>query len=85
MKKFAMITPHSNIFSDSLKITLRKNMVLDKLSNVKRIEDLPLAFQYNYNGNLSESQVSMTDLAYYLPEIWGMNEAVLSIQFRLHW
>ncbi|MEI7424207.1 MAG: translocation/assembly module TamB domain-containing protein [Prolixibacteraceae bacterium] len=77
MKKFAMITPHSNIFSDSLKITLRKNVVLDKLSNVKRIEDLPLAFQYNYNGNLSESQVSMTDLAYYLPEIWGMDEAVL--------
>ena len=77
LNKFALITPHSNIFSDTMKITLRKSMVLDKLSSVKKIEDLPLAFQYNYNGNLTESQVSMADLAYYLPEIWGMNEAVL--------
>ena len=77
LNKFALITPHSKIFSDSLKITLRKSMLLDKLSNVKKIEDLPLALQYNYVGNLSESKVSMADIAYYLPEIWGMNEAVL--------
>ncbi len=77
LSKFALITPHSNIFSDSLKITQRKSILLDKFSVVRKTEDLPLAFKYDYDGNLSESIVSMTDLAYYLPDLWGMNEAVL--------
>ena len=77
LSKFALITPYSNIFSDSMKVTLRKNNLLDKLASVKKIEDLPLAFQYEYEGNVSESIISMADLAYYLPELWGMNERAL--------
>ncbi len=77
LSKFALITPHSNIFSDSIKVTHRKSILLDKLSSVKKLEDLPLAFQYEYDGNLSESIISMADIAYYLPEIWGMNERVI--------
>jgi hypothetical protein len=77
LHKFALITGHSNIFSDSLKITHRKSILLDKLAAVKKTSDLPLAFQYDYNGNLAESLVSLADLAYYIPGIWGMNENIL--------
>lgn len=77
LSKLALITPHSNIFSDSMKVTLRKSNLLDKLASVRKIEDLPLAFQYEYEGNLSESLVSMADIAYYLPDIWGMDERVM--------
>ncbi len=77
LRKFALITPHSNIFSDSLKITHRKSILLDKFAAVRKTADLPLAFQYDYDGNLSESKVSMSDLAYYIPDLWGMDEAIL--------
>jgi hypothetical protein len=77
LRKFALITGNSNIFSDSLRITRREPIPLDKLATVKKVEELPLAFQYDYKGNLSESIISMSDLAYFLPEIWGMNENLL--------
>ena len=77
VSKFAMITAHSNIFSDSMKVTNRKSMLLDKFSTVKKNEDLPLAFQYDYDGNLAESIISVADLAYFMPDIWGMNESVI--------
>jgi hypothetical protein len=77
MNKFALITSHSNIFSDSMKVTHRKSVLLDKLSNIKKTEDLPLAFQYEYDGNLSESIISVADLAFFAPDIWGMNEQVI--------
>ncbi len=77
LQKLALITPNSNIFSDSMKITHRKTVLLDKLDVVKKTEDLPLAFQYDYTGNVAESIVSLADLAYYMPDIWGMNEKLL--------
>lgn len=77
LSKFALITAHSNIFSDSMKVTLRTTPLLDKFSSVKKTEDLPLAFQYDYEGNLAPSIVSLADLAYYMPEIWGMDEPVI--------
>jgi len=77
VKKFALISPHSNIFSDSMKVTHRKSIPLDNPGSVKRLEDLPFAFQYDYDGNLAESKVSLADLAFFMPEIWGMNEPVL--------
>ncbi|MEI6277040.1 MAG: translocation/assembly module TamB domain-containing protein [Prolixibacteraceae bacterium] len=77
LHKFALITGNSNIFSDSLTITQRQSRLLDKLSSVKKTQDLPLAFQYDYKGNLAESIISTADIAYYLPEFWGMDEKVL--------
>lgn len=77
LDKFALITPNSNIFSDSLRIAPRKSHVLDKTGAVRKAEELPLAFQYDYNGNLAESIVSMKDLGYYLPVLWGMDEKLL--------
>lgn len=77
LDKFAMITGHSNIFLDSLTVTHRKSIPLDRLATVKKMEDLPLAFQYDYEGKLAESIVSMADLAYFMPEIWGMDEPVI--------
>ena len=65
MNKFALITAHSNIFSDSMKVTHRKSVLLDKLSTIKKTEDLPLASQYDYDGNLSESIISAADLAFF--------------------
>ena len=41
LSKFALITPHSNIFSDSMKVRPRTSQLLDKLSSVKNMEDLP--------------------------------------------
>ena len=77
MHNFALITGNSNIFSDSMTVTHRQSMLLDKLASVKKTEDLPLAFQYDYKGNLAESILSTADLAYYLPDFWGMDEKVL--------
>jgi hypothetical protein len=77
VEKFALISPYSNIFSDSMKVTHRKHIPIDKPSTVNELEDLPFAFQYIYDGNLSESLVSLSDLAYFMPDIWGMNESVL--------
>ena len=36
-----------------------------------------MAFQYDYDGNLSESIISTADLAFFIPGIWGMNEPVI--------
>jgi len=77
IQKFALISPHSNIFSDSMKVTHRKSFQLDNATATRELKDLPFAFQYGYEGNLAESIVSLSDLAFFMPEIWGMNESVL--------
>ena len=77
VRKFAMISPQSNIFLDSMKVTHRKGIPIDNPTSVRKLEDLPFAFQYDYDGNLSESKVSLSDLAFFIPEIWGMNEPLL--------
>ncbi len=77
LSKFAMITSHSSIFSDSMKVTPRKGLLLDNRTDVKGIKDLPLGFQYDYFGNLAPSIISIADLAYFIPKIWGMNESVM--------
>lgn len=77
LDKFALITPNSNIFSDSLRIEPRRTILSDKTGIARKKEELPLAFQYDYHGNLAESIVSMKDLGYYLPVVWGMDEKLL--------
>ena len=77
LNKFALISANSNIFFDSLKVIKRKSIHLDKLAAGKKMEDLPLAFQYAYNGNQAESIISLADMAYFMPDIWGMNEKIL--------
>ncbi len=77
LHQFALITDHSSIFSDSMMVTHRKSMLMDKFDTVKKITDIPLAYQFDYEGNLAESIISTADLAYYVPDIWGMNEPLL--------
>lgn len=77
LNKFALITAKSNIFSDSMTVSPRKNILPDQTATVKKMEDLPLAYQFEYEGNLSGSILSVADLAYFLPGIWGMDESVI--------
>ncbi|MCE1199849.1 MAG: translocation/assembly module TamB, partial [Marinilabiliales bacterium] len=74
---FAMISPNSRIFCDSMQVVKRKGLIPDGIHPVRKLEDLPLAYQYAYEGDVSESVVSLADAAYFIPDIWGMEEPII--------
>jgi len=74
MSNFTLVSNHSHLEAYQIKVSKNKSFQPD---SIKSNKSQSLLNQYVIDGDFKESVVSLTDLAYVIPEIWGMNEPIL--------
>lgn len=74
MSNFTLDLNHSHVAADRIEVNKNKTIRND---TIKISQNLSILNQYTLNGDFKESVVSLADLAYLIPDIWGMNEPIL--------
>ena len=74
LSNMTLVSNHSHMEANRIKISKNKLFGVDSLYSEK---SLTLTNRYVIDGDFKESMVSLTDLSYVIPEIWGMNEPIL--------
>jgi len=74
MLNFTLDLNHSHIVAHQIKVSKHNSIQNDRGPNGLNQSILN---QYVIDGDFDESLISLTDLAYLIPELWGMNEPVL--------
>jgi len=74
MSNFTLDLDHSHVTATQINVDKNRSALPDSLKNN---QELSILNQYAIDGIFKQSVVSLTDLAYVIPEIWGMNEPVL--------
>ncbi len=74
LSDMTLVSNHSHIEANRIKISKNKLFGVDSLYSEK---SRTLTNRYVIDGDFKESMISLTDLSYVIPEIWGMNEPVL--------
>jgi hypothetical protein len=69
-----IVSNHSHIEARNIKISENNLFGVDSLYSKK---SLTLSDRYILDCDFNESMFSLTDLAYVIPELWGMNEPVM--------
>lgn len=73
INNLTLVSNLSNIESSYLNIK-KKEELPTKTDSLGNPVEIPITDQYLAEGELNESILSLSDLAYFLPEIWGMDE-----------
>jgi hypothetical protein len=74
LSNMTLVSNHSHIEASKIKISRNKLYGVDSLYSEK---SQTLTNRFVIDGNFKESMLSLTDLSYVIPEIWGMNEPIL--------
>ncbi|NEW83549.1 MAG: hypothetical protein GZ094_14445 [Mariniphaga sp.] len=74
LSNMTLVSNHSHIEANRIKISKNKLFGIDSLYSEK---SLTLTNRYVIDSDFKESMLSLTDLSYVIPEIWGMNEPIL--------
>jgi hypothetical protein len=74
LSNLTLVSNHSHIEASKIKISKNRLFGVDSLYSEK---SQTLTNRYVIDGDFKESMLSLTDLSYVIPEIWGMNEPVL--------
>ena len=69
-----IVSNHSHIEARNVKISENRLFGIDSLYSKK---SLTLSDRYVLDCDFNESMFSLTDLAYVIPELWGMNEPIM--------
>ena len=74
LSNMTLVSNHSHIEANRIKISKNKLFGVDSLYFEK---SQTLTNRYVIDSDFKESMLSLTDLSYVIPEIWGMNEPIL--------
>ncbi|HEY3388059.1 MAG TPA: hypothetical protein VGK38_00695, partial [Prolixibacteraceae bacterium] len=74
LSNLTLVSNHSHIEANRIKISKNKLFGVDSLYYEK---SQTLTNRFIIDGDFKESILSLTDLSYVIPELWGMNEPVL--------
>ena len=74
LSRMTLVSNHSHIEANKIKISKNKLFGIDSLYSEK---SQTLTNRYLIDGDFKESMLSLTDLSFAIPEIWGMNEPIL--------
>lgn len=74
ISNMTLVSNHSHIEANRIKISKNKLFGVDSLYMEK---SQTLTNRFNIDSDFKESMLSLTDLSYVIPEIWGMNEPIL--------
>jgi hypothetical protein len=74
LTNMTLVSNHSHIEANRIKISKNKLFGVDSLYLEK---SQTLTNRFNIDSDFKESMLSLTDLSYVIPELWGMNEPVL--------
>ena len=74
LSDLTLVSNHSHIEANRIKISPNKLFGVDSLYYEK---SQTLTNRFVIDSDFKESMLSLTDLSYVIPEIWGMNEPVL--------
>ncbi len=74
LSDLTLVMNHSHIEANKIKISKNKLFGIDSLYSEK---SQTLSNRYVIDGDFKESMLSLIDLSYLIPEIWGMNEPIL--------
>ena len=74
LSNLTLVANHSHIEANKIEISKNKLFGVDSLYAEK---SLTLTNRYLIDCDFKESLISLTDLSYVIPEIWGMNEPIL--------
>ncbi len=73
LSNMTLVSNHSHIEANKIKISKNKLFGVDSLFSEK---SQTLTNRYIIDSEFKESRVSLTDLSYVIPELWGMNEPI---------
>jgi len=73
LSDMTLVSNHSHIEASKIKISNNKLFGVDSLYFEK---SKTLTNRYVIDGDFKESIISLTDLSYVIPELWGMNEPI---------
>jgi len=74
LTNMTLVSNHSHIEANRIKISKNKLFGVDSLYSEK---SQTLTNRFVIDSDFKESMLSLTDLSYAIPELWGMNEPVL--------
>ena len=74
LSNLTLVSNHSHVEANRIKISKNKLFGVDSLYSEK---SQTLTNRYVIDGDFKESMISLTDLSYAIPELWGMNEPIL--------
>ena len=74
LSDMTLVSNHSHIQASKLKISENKLYKVDSLYSEK---SQTLTNRYVIESDFKESKLSLSDLSYAIPELWGMNEPVI--------
>lgn len=74
VSNLTLVMNHSHIEANKIKISKNALFAIDSLYSER---SLTISNRYVIDSDFKESMISLTDLAYVIPEIWGMNEPIL--------
>ena len=74
LSNMTLVSNHSHIEANKIKISRNKLFGVDSLYSEK---SQTLTNRFVIDSDFKESMLSLTDLSYVIPELWGMNEPVL--------
>ena len=74
LSNMTLVSNHSHIEASKIKISKNKLFGVDSLYSEK---SQTLTNRFVIDGDFKESMLSLTDLSYVIPEIWGMNEPIM--------
>ena len=74
LSNMTLVSNHSHIEANRIKISKNKLFGVDSLYSEK---SLTLTNRFVIDSDFKESMLSLTDLSYVIPELWGMNEPLL--------
>jgi len=74
LSNLTLVSNHSHVEANRIKISKNRLFGVDSLYSEK---SQTLTNRYVIDGDFKESILSLTDLSYAIPELWGMNEPIL--------
>ncbi|MCX6238560.1 MAG: hypothetical protein NTY07_13540 [Bacteroidia bacterium] len=74
LSNLTLVSNHSHVEANRIKISKNKLFGVDSLYSEK---SQTLTNRYVIDSDFKESMLSLTDLSYAIPELWGMNEPIL--------
>ncbi len=77
LNNLTLVSSQSKVESNSLTISRKETISQPTDSLTGKPVKVPVTDQYEVEGRLKESVLSLADLAYLVPRIWGMDELVL--------